>query len=415
MCVDAEPKIIKIKRIILYKTLFKWKKLKYTFKITNVGGRNSFNWNINEGIINFLPSLFKNGIKVKDFKDLQKLTKINSETKFNERYEEYRKGNNQTFKPSNVDEIFNKSYFESTIKEENGEIYFTTTVLKKINNNKNSILGAEDRGVRVFSTIKDISGNITEIGSQKLDEDIEKSIEDKINYLNKDLNDLKMNYNSLNKKQKNKFKRIKQKIRKLRNLKINQGINKIIKICDKIDLLSNQKDKLYKNNYYENKNERKIYKNKRNKFNKQINYLKTKINNLRNDLFYKYSNYLTKNFKELLIPNYRTSEMVAKGFRKIRKVTVFKLLKWENYRFSKILKDKSIENNCNFLNCTEEWTSKCCRYCLRINNELKGEEIFKCSFCNHIEKRDWNASGNCIMKNIHLSSIKEISQINTKN
>ena len=58
----------------------------------------------------------------------------------------------------------------------------------------------------------------------------------------------------------------------------------------------------------------------------------------------------------------------------------------------KVRKGKMIE-------CSEEYTSKTCGGCGRLNHSLGSKKVFECSHCKIVMDRDINAARNIFIKN----------------
>lgn len=59
------------------------------------------------------------------------------------------------------------------------------------------------------------------------------------------------------------------------------------------------------------------------------------------------------------------------------------------------------------IDCTEEYTSKTCTRCGRINHNLGSNKVFTCASCKLIIDRDINGARNILLKNlgVHRASI----------
>ena len=132
---------------------------------------------------------------------------------------------------------------------------------------------------------------------------------------------------------------------------------------------------------------------KKSQMSKKIRNLWKRFINLVDDMHFKLSNYLTKNYKEIFLPSFESQEMV----KNINSTTRFNILNLQHYKFQTRLLDKCEETN-NLLNiCTEEYTSKTCTRCGTLNN-VGSSEIYKCNNCKLIIDRDINGSRNIYLK-----------------
>lgn len=111
------------------------------------------------------------------------------------------------------------------------------------------------------------------------------------------------------------------------------------------------------------------------------------------DLHFQTINFLTKNYKTILIPTFESQDIVRKMISKNNKR---ELLSLQHFKFKERLKSKaSIIKGCIVKDVTEEYTSKTCSSCGKIN-EIGYSRILKCKNCNVKIDRDVNGS-RCIM------------------
>jgi len=101
------------------------------------------------------------------------------------------------------------------------------------------------------------------------------------------------------------------------------------------------------------------------------------------------ANFLSTTFESIFIPIFETKKMVDK-----------ELLNLSNYKFSNKLENMCKIRGNNFKIITEEYTSKTCTDCGKINKNLGGKEEFKCRKCGLEIDRDINTSRNICIKNI---------------
>ena len=127
------------------------------------------------------------------------------------------------------------------------------------------------------------------------------------------------------------------------------------------------------------------------------------INNLHN----KVGCFLTKNYKNILLPEFQVSKMIRKirkessdSNRVINSRTAHMMQCLSFYKFKIKLKDLCEKRGCNLYIVDESYTSKTCGRCGELNNELKGNKVFTCKNCNLIIDRDWNGARNILLKNL---------------
>ena len=141
-----------------------------------------------------------------------------------------------------------------------------------------------------------------------------------------------------------------------------------------------------------------------------------KIHNLVSELHYKTSLYLCQNYKRIIVPPFETSKMVKNKkeimtdfskteFRKIRqkqrlnKRVKFVLNMLSMYKFHQILKNKCIEYGTEYIEDSEDFTSKICTKCGQTSEHYdKRNKI--CDHCNFTIDRDLNGSRNILIKSI---------------
>lgn len=157
------------------------------------------------------------------------------------------------------------------------------------------------------------------------------------------------------------------------NHKIKEYLEKIDQINNKIEIPSEIKKK------NEKKNNR-------------------KISNLVDELHWKTINYLTKNYKNLLI-----GDMSIKGITKKNDSKLNKMTKRIGYRMKFYLFKQRLENKCKikgikFKEIDEKYTSKICSNCGWLNEKLGSSKIFNCKECKKIMDRDINGARGIMLK-----------------
>ena len=75
------------------------------------------------------------------------------------------------------------------------------------------------------------------------------------------------------------------------------------------------------------------------------------------------------------------------------------MLQLKHFKFKERLKARCMLDPTTELTLvTEEYTSKTCTRCGRLNESLGGSRVFKCSMCNLICDRDVNGARNILLK-----------------
>jgi len=173
---------------------------------------------------------------------------------------------------------------------------------------------------------------------------------------------------------------------------------------------------------------------KNNKFNKKLKNKKAivtkkrkcyrKINNIVKELHNKTSLYLCRNYKKILIPDFKTQKMVTNKTEMKKKIKE-NILKIKNnkvemrkysrkcrlsgrvkfvlnmlsfYKFKQHLLNKSQEYGCKVEVVTEEYTSRCCGKCGKLSSKYDGREK-ECEYCGVRINRDINGARNILIKN----------------
>ncbi|GAB1542979.1 hypothetical protein NUACC21_56530 [Scytonema sp. NUACC21] len=169
------------------------------------------------------------------------------------------------------------------------------------------------------------------------------------------------------------------------------SISKIAVLCQRLDRLQSQIAKA----------KGRANKRWRWKLRRQSEALRTRIRNLTNEIHNKASVFLTKNYKQIFLPTFETSQMVVKKKRKLNSKTARNLLTWSHYRFKQTLKFHALKRDCVVHDVTEEFTSKTCSRCGHIHEKLGGNKKFKCPNCHHEISRDWNGAINIFIKSLN--------------
>ena len=140
----------------------------------------------------------------------------------------------------------------------------------------------------------------------------------------------------------------------------------------------------------------------------RIKYLYRKIKNCVNDLHHKASKMLAETYDEILLPRFETSCMVKKSdenhIRKINACTAYNMQTLAHYKFQQLLKHKMEIRRGKLHICGEEYTTKTCGACGRLNHGIGASKVFVCPFadCKITMDRDINAARNIYIKNIDL-------------
>lgn len=123
-----------------------------------------------------------------------------------------------------------------------------------------------------------------------------------------------------------------------------------------------------------------------------------KIRNWIMDCHRKTVDHLVKNYDIIILPVFDSKKMCTKGKRKIGSKTVRSLLTWSYWKFREMLVNKAEEQGKKVVHPTEEWTSKTCTCCGKIDLNLGGKKEYKCRNCGIRMDRDINGARNICLK-----------------
>jgi transposase len=135
---------------------------------------------------------------------------------------------------------------------------------------------------------------------------------------------------------------------------------------------------------------------------KVINRKYRKIKNMTNDLHWKTIKAIVTRYDNVCIPEFGTQQLLSKIKNKKQR---FLLQTLSHYTFRMRLKWKCKLHACNFHLGTEEYTSKTCTNCGKLN-DVGSSKHYKCSDCNIEIDRDFNGSRNILIK--YLSEMKKM-------
>jgi putative transposase len=133
-------------------------------------------------------------------------------------------------------------------------------------------------------------------------------------------------------------------------------------------------------------------------FKQKMNKAQFRMKSLVDELHYQTISYLTKSFKMIFIPKFESQELV-----RINKSKKFRrdILSLQHYTFRERLIAKSkLQKNCCVEVCTEEFTSKTCTNCGKINY-VGSSEVYHCNSCNLTIDRDINGARNIFIKHLN--------------
>ncbi len=126
--------------------------------------------------------------------------------------------------------------------------------------------------------------------------------------------------------------------------------------------------------------------------------MRIRIRNLVDECHFQVANYLTNQYKVILLPTFETSQMVVKSRRKLHTKTVRQMLTWGHYRFERHLKQAALKRGVVVIDVNESYTSKTCTKCGFKHDKLGGSKTFKCPNCGHEHDRDWGGARNIMIR-----------------
>jgi len=169
--------------------------------------------------------------------------------------------------------------------------------------------------------------------------------------------------------------------------KIGDGdINRICRLCLHLDGLYSRRAKAVHAKRY--------------KLKRAIVRLTLRIRHLVDDVHWKAIDFLTDNFSNIVVPPFEVSGMVKKGQRKINKKCVRSMITWRHFGFRQRLLSVASAKGVNVHVMGEEYTTKTCTLCFRMNDRVGGAKVFRCPHCNVRVDRDLAGARNIFLKNV---------------
>ena len=145
----------------------------------------------------------------------------------------------------------------------------------------------------------------------------------------------------------------------------------------------------------------KTFRETRNRYLKKITSKKRRIcfqriENRINDLHWKTVKFLTDNYKNIVISDFKTHGIFKKNnlCRSVKR----SLSVLSHYKFRQRLKEKCVARGNNLFITNEAYTSKTCGRCGRINRNLGANKTFICPDCSYCTDRDVNAGRNILLR-----------------
>ena len=121
-----------------------------------------------------------------------------------------------------------------------------------------------------------------------------------------------------------------------------------------------------------------------------------KYRNVRDDFHWKISRLLADSYGAVLLPHLETQALTEKSRAKTNR----QMLAGSHWLFLQRVQQKCLESDTVFVEAHEEYTSKTCGCCGRLNDHLGSSEVFACP-CGNVADRDLHAARNILLKHIH--------------
>ncbi|WP_333289311.1 transposase [Microcoleus sp. D2_18a_B4] len=126
--------------------------------------------------------------------------------------------------------------------------------------------------------------------------------------------------------------------------------------------------------------------------------VRTKIKNLRSEIHKQVASHLARNYDVIYLPTFETSQMVARGTRKLNSKSARAMMTWAFYQFSQTLEHLCNRYGSRLIRVTEEYTSKTCTKCGHIHKKLGSSKTFRCPNCGYEMPRDFNGALGIFLK-----------------
>ena len=121
-----------------------------------------------------------------------------------------------------------------------------------------------------------------------------------------------------------------------------------------------------------------------------------KLRNIVKELHNKTARFLV-NYPVIILPEFGTSKMQES--ETLESSTKRMMNSLSPYKFKVLLNYMATKYGSKVINTTEEFTTKSCGCCGKLN-DVKGNKIYKCKYCDYECDRDFNGARNIMIKNL---------------
>ncbi len=135
--------------------------------------------------------------------------------------------------------------------------------------------------------------------------------------------------------------------------------------------------------------------------NTKMKTLRRKMLNFVTELHWKTANYLTNNYKNILLGDMSSKGIVSNNSSNLQSVSKRMTYALSFHKFRQRLSHKCQQRGNLLYNVNERYTSKTCSYCGEYNKELGSSKVFKCPCCKNELDRDVNSCRNILIKSIN--------------
>ena len=168
---------------------------------------------------------------------------------------------------------------------------------------------------------------------------------------------------------------------------------KLKKMYDKLDDLNKK--------YFDTKVDgsfTKKFQEKRTAISKRRREIFEKIRNIIDNLHWKTIKFLTSNYQDIIISDFKVKELLK--LKELRHISKRVLSSLSHYRFRQRLIEKCFSRGNYLCIFDESYTSKTCSRCGKTNQSLGASKTFCCPYCDYVSDRDISAGRNILLKTL---------------